>query len=101
MDIVKLMRRQWDRVAAGLLVLSGVVCLVAGWWGASRQAYPAEQIPYAISGGVGGLFLLGLAVMLWCSADQRDEWRKLDDLERKLDGVLAVADGPAPTQGGA
>ncbi len=89
MDLVKLLRHQWDRVGAWVLVAAGGLCLIVGWWGASRQAYPAEQIPYAISGGIGGLFLLGLAAMLWCSADQRDEWRKLDDLERKLDTALA------------
>jgi len=38
--------------------------------------------------------------MLWCSADQRDEWRKLDDLERKLDGALgAVERAPGGEQG--
>ena len=94
MDLVKLLRQQWDRVGAWVLVAAGALCLIVGWWGASRRAYPAEQIPYVISGGVGGLFLLGLAVMLWCSADQRDEWRKLDDLERKLDTFL----GPVPRQ---
>jgi len=99
MDLVKLVRQQWDRVAAWLLVVAGAACLLVGWWGASRQAYPAEQIPYAISGGIGGLFLLGVAVMLWCSADQRDEWRKLDDLERKLDAVAGPADGATAAEG--
>ncbi|HMC79090.1 MAG TPA: hypothetical protein VKO35_00895, partial [Acidimicrobiia bacterium] len=39
----------------------------------------------------GGLFLLGVGATLWHSADLRDEWRKLDRLEEKLD-ALAAAD---------
>jgi hypothetical protein len=31
-----------------------------------------------------GLFLLGLAALLWLSADLRDEWRKLDAIDRRL-----------------
>ena len=49
-----------------------------------REALTAQQIPYIISGGIGGLFLLGLGAMLWLSADLRDEWRKLDAIERQL-----------------
>ena len=31
-----------------------------------------------------GLFLLGLGALLWLSADLRDEWRKLDAIDRHL-----------------
>jgi hypothetical protein len=31
-----------------------------------------------------GLFLLGLGALLWVSADLRDEWRKLDSIDRHL-----------------
>jgi hypothetical protein len=31
-----------------------------------------------------GVFLLGLGGVLWLSADLRDEWRKLDRIERRL-----------------
>jgi hypothetical protein len=45
-----------------------------------------EQLPYVVSGGMVGLFLLGLGAMLWLSADLRDEWRKLDRLEHQRSG---------------
>jgi hypothetical protein len=48
----------------------------------SSQALTAQQVPYIVSGGIGGLFLLGVGAMLWLSADLRDEWRKLDAIER-------------------
>jgi hypothetical protein len=73
------------------------VLVVVGGGGVSGSAYPAEQVPYVISGGVGGVFLLGLGAMLWLSADLRDEWRKLDRIEQAVRerGVLHVEWRPA------
>jgi hypothetical protein len=68
-------------------VAAGAVALIVGWVGVSGSGYPAAQLPYIISGGVGGVFLLGLGAMLWISADLRDEWIKLDDVGERLDGV--------------
>lgn len=84
MDLLNYVRNQWDRVAAWVCVLAGAVVLLIGWLGISRTAYPAEQNPYLISGGLAGIFLLGLGGVLWLSADLRDEWRKLDSIERRL-----------------
>lgn len=83
MDVAKWIRSQWDRVGAWVCVVAGAVVLIVGWAGVSRYAYPADQLPYIISGGIGGLFLLGLGAMLWLSADLRDEWRKLDEMDRR------------------
>lgn len=82
-EIGKWIRAQWDRVLAWVCVVAGAVVLIVGWVGVSRYAYPADQLPYIISGGIGGLFLLGLGAMLWLSADLRDEWRKLDEIDRR------------------
>ncbi len=84
MDFEKWLRLQWDRAGAWLCVAAGAVLLVVGWVGVSGSAYPAEQLPYVISCGVGGVFLLGLGAMLWLSADLRDEWRKLDRIEQAV-----------------
>lgn len=49
--------RVW--LIAGLaLPLLGLIAIAFGWWGASGSAYPAEQIPYLISGGILGLGLI-------------------------------------------
>jgi hypothetical protein len=77
-------RLQTDRLAAWACVAIGGLCLLLGWIGLSARAYPAEQIPYILSGGIGGIFFLGLGAVLWLSADLRDEWRKLDVLEEVL-----------------
>jgi hypothetical protein len=84
MDLMTRLRSQWDRLLAGAAAVAGVVVLVLGWIGVSGSAYPAEQLPYIISGGVGGLFLLGLSSVLWLSADLHDEWRKLDRIEQAI-----------------
>lgn len=97
-EIVKLLRAHWDRVGAWLLVVAGAVVLIVGWFGISRTAYPAEQIPYIISGGLVGVFLLGLGAMLWLSADLRDEWRALKAIDRRL-RELEESSGPPDDRG--
>ena len=89
MELFKWLRLQWDRVFGATAVVTGAVALLTGWSKVSATAYPAEQIPYLVSAGLGGLFLLGVGATLWHSADLRDEWRKLDRLEEKLDAVIA------------
>ena len=84
MGLMRFVRAQWDRVAGATAMLTGGIAIVAGWIGVSRATVPAAQLPYIISGGIGGLFLLGLGATLWLSADLRDEWRHLDALEDRV-----------------
>ena len=77
-------RNQWDRVGAWVCVAAGALALLLGYLGASGTLETAKQIPYVVSGGMAGLFLLGLGALLWISADLRDEWRKLDAIERHM-----------------
>ncbi|WP_019873774.1 hypothetical protein [Sporichthya polymorpha] len=77
MGFLSWLRVQWDRAAAGSAFVAGLVALVLGWMGISDALYVVEQLPYLISGGLVGLFLLGLGAVLWISADLRDEWREL------------------------
>jgi hypothetical protein len=81
MELLRWARAQWDRAAAIAAGVAGAGALLAGWIGISGTAYTAKQLPYMISGGMVGIFLLGVACTLWLSADLRDEWRKLDGLE--------------------
>ena len=90
MDFLSWVRDQWDRVGAVVLVIAGALFLLFGWLGISDAVLPSEQLPYLLSGGLVGVFLLGLGATLWLSADLRDEWRKLDHLEALVEGT---ADG--------
>jgi len=75
-------RAQWDRVLGGALFAAGALALIIGWVRVSEQILTVLQMPYVVSGGLGGIFLLGLGSVFWLSADMRDEWRKLDAIER-------------------
>ncbi|HVU72973.1 MAG TPA: hypothetical protein VHE83_08420 [Mycobacteriales bacterium] len=84
MGFLAWLRLQWDRVGAWVCIVAGAVVLLVGYIGVSGTPYTSEQLPYIVSGGLTGIFLLGVGGMLWLSADLRDEWRKLDDLDRTL-----------------
>ncbi|HZI39857.1 MAG TPA: hypothetical protein VFF24_16280 [Acidimicrobiia bacterium] len=94
MELLKWCRLQWDRLAAVIAFAAGAVLLIAGWLGVSGVVYPAEQIPYVVSAGFGGLFLLGVGGTLWHSADLRDQWRTLDRIEQHLARGVGTAVTP-------
>ena len=96
MDIQKLLTTQWDRLLAVVCTIAGAVILIVGYAGISGTSDVASQMPYIISGGIGGVFLLGVGAALWISADLRDEWHKLDRIEDALrGGTVGWSGGPA------
>ena len=94
--LMSYLKNQWDRVGALSCVAAGAVAMLVGYLGVSSTVETSRQIPYVVSGGLGGIFLLGVGAMLSLSADLRDEWRKLDVIHR----CLVVGDRP-PEAGGA
>ena len=102
MNLKNYLRCQWDRAGAVACLVVGVLALIVGYVGVSGTRDTADQIPYVVSGGMVGLFLLGAGVMLWLSADMRDEWRKLDDIDRHLAAgetpAAAPLDGAVPVE---
>jgi hypothetical protein len=102
MELKQWLRAQWDRVGAVGCIGLGLLVLLAGWIGVSDEALPAAQIPYILSGGVLGIILVGIGATGWLSADLRDEWRKLDDLEGLLTRIVEPTGQaePAPTEAG-
>jgi hypothetical protein len=93
MDLLTWLRAEWDRVLGFSLIALGAVLLVLGYLGVSGSPYVAEQLSYIVSGGLGGLFLLGAGATLLILADLHDEWRKLDRVEAMLSGEI-----PFPTR---
>ena len=88
MDLKSWLRAQWDRVLAAAFASLGALALLLGWLGVDDALYPGQQIPYVLSGGIGGLLAVGVGAVLWLSADLRDEWRKLDQIDEKLGRLL-------------
>src|SRR5690606_24323397 len=88
----------------------GAVALLIGYFGVSGTLDPGKQLPYLISGGVGGLFLLGVAAALLFSSDLgatradiarlhqvvADLGDQIADLQASLDAA-SEADEPEPT----
>jgi hypothetical protein len=93
MEFVNLIRAQWDRAGAILAALAGAIELLIGWIGTSGTEHVAKQIPYVVSDGLTGIFLLGLAAVLWISADLRDEWRELRRVGSLLEQELTQRQG--------
>jgi hypothetical protein len=98
MNLGNWLRLAWDRAAAVALIAAGAVALILGWVGVSGEAFPAKQLPYLISGGIAGVFILGVGTMCWLSADMRDEWTKLDRIEDALNRLAdtGLVDTDAP-----
>jgi hypothetical protein len=106
MDLMTWLRAEWDRVLGFSLIALGAVLLVLGYLGVSGSPYVAEQLSYIVSGGLGGLFLLGAGATLLILADLHDEWRKLDRVEAMLSGEIPFparpqtnGSSPAPAAG--
>jgi hypothetical protein len=89
MEILKLLRLQWDRTVALTALLVGALALILGYVGVSGTPHVAEQLPYFISGGLFGIFMLGIASVAWLTADLRDEWRELRALRNLLEEDMA------------
>jgi hypothetical protein len=71
-------------IAAGVLILAGAIVLIVGYSGIRQQADVALQLPYVISGGLGGLFLLGAGVAVFLAGT-------LTELRAGQDRVETVA----------
>jgi hypothetical protein len=97
MDVLTVLKSQWDRIAAVVCAVGGVVLLIVGYQGIADSPYVAEELAYLISGGLGGVFLLGVAATLYISADMHDEWRKLDRIE---DAILSLRDDSGADENG-
>lgn len=73
------------RVVAGVLcALAGAIAVLAGYWGVSGTLNPGKQLPYIISGGIGGVFLLGLGAALVFSSDLAATRREVSELKQLI-----------------
>ena len=84
MEMKNFLRANWDRAMAVALVVAGIIALIIGWFGVSGTGLVAEQNPYLISAGLGGIALLIIGCTTWLSSDLQDEWRRMDAIEEQL-----------------
>ena len=89
MNLFLYLRTQWDRAGAITAALLGGLVLLLGYLGTRSAVLVEQQMPYIISGGILGVFLLALGGVLWLSADLRDDWREVRELKHQ---VTRIAD---------
>jgi hypothetical protein len=92
-NLLTLCKSQWDRTAAAVLAVTGLVALLVAWLGVSSTVFTYKQMPYVVSGGLLAVCLVSMAGALWRSADLRDAWRKLDQLEELVQTMAATNRG--------
>ena len=105
------------RAAAALLTVAGLVAVLVGYLGVRDQSHIELQLPYLISGGLGGLVLMGLGALVLIQYQMRvqarrfaevtdvlDEWKEqaLAELRTFLEGAEIDVEvlTPAPQNGG-
>lgn len=87
-------RPVWGWILVGL----GLILIIVGYLGISREALVAKQLPYLISGGIGGLALVGFGAMLVGTEDLKRTQERIDELEDLVADLHSVllsrADAP-------
>ncbi|MFL6204200.1 MAG: hypothetical protein ACJ739_02500 [Acidimicrobiales bacterium] len=67
-----------------ILIGVGALLMLLGYLGVSREALPAKQIPYLVSGGIGGMFLAVLGAYFLGTQELRQDSGRLDRLEQMV-----------------
>ena len=86
---------RWIRAAVRpwfgwILIGAGAICMLIGYFGVSREAIPAKQIPYLVSGGIGGIFLAVLGAYFLGTQEMRNDSGRLDRLEHMVEELHAA-----------
>lgn len=68
-----------------VLVGVGGLLMLFGYLGVSREALPAKQIPYLVSGGIGGVFFAVVGAYFLGTQELRNDSGRLDRLERMVE----------------
>jgi len=91
-------------VVGWVLAGIGLLIVIVGYLGISREALVAKQLPYLISGGIGGLALIGFGAMLIGTEDLKRTHERIDKLEALVEDLHAVLltrpDAPALSSNG-
>lgn len=76
--------QRWRALLGWAAVVAGAIAILIGWLGVSAQTLVARQLPYLISGGLGGIVLVGAGVGLLVAEDLRAERDRIGRLEGEI-----------------
>ncbi len=102
------LRRDWRAritrpVVGWVLAALGALFILLGYLGVAHEALVAKQIPYLVSGGIGGMVLVAVGAFLLGTDDVRKQLEKVEKLEAMvgdLHKTLLVPAGTQVTEGG-
>lgn len=72
-------------VVGWILIGIGGLAILLGYLGVSREALVAKQLPYLISGGIGGMVLVAIGAFFLGTEDLRKELLRLHRLEEMVE----------------
>lgn len=73
----------WLQVVGAVLSALGVVAVIIGWFGVSGTDEVWRQVPYFVSGGIGGSCLISLGVLALLAYEHRQDRSYVADLLRQ------------------
>src|SRR5438046_2566348 len=73
------------KIGAGVLTVVGLVVVLIGYLGVRDQSDVVLQIPYVVSGGIGGLALIGLGALALIQYQMRQQTARFAKLTDELD----------------
>jgi len=84
------------RLISLLFVFAGFVAIGLGWSGMARSAAPDQQLPFIVSGGMGGVGLITFGVGLLLVAQIRTERQRLTTVLEVMASAVARVTGGKP-----
>ena len=73
------------KALAAALTLAGLVAVLVGYLGVRNQSHIELQLPYLISGGLGGLALMALGALVLIQYQMRIQARRFTEMTDSLD----------------
>ena len=73
------------KALAATLTVAGLVAVLVGYLGVRDESHIELQLPYLISGGLGGLMLMGLGALVLIQYQMRVQARRFAEMTDTLD----------------
>ena len=73
------------KALAAALTIAGLVAVLVGFLGVRDESHIELQLPYVISGGLGGLALMGLGALVLIQYQMRIQARRFAEMTDTLD----------------
>jgi hypothetical protein len=80
----------WRQALGGVFMLAGLLALALGWLGIARTSKTHEQLSFLLSGGLGGIGLIGVGAVLLTSYEHYQDRFAIARLDQRLNRLEAT-----------